>query len=404
MPRLFHSALLATLTFASMLPVGSARDYRITLPAAEEDRAGQRIVLQLPADAPRAAHLLDAGQQPIALQRQPDGSSHLFVPFQAAGKTLTFTPTAAGGTRADEVRTRRDGPRLDITGGDQPLLSYWVGVRPPPQSSIDPAYRRSGFIHPVVTPGGVEVTDSYPADHLHHHGIWSPWTKTRFQGREPDFWNMGQRKGKVDAVELTREWSGPVHAGFVARHDFVDLTSGSPVVALHETWEVQVYRPHGDARPAHVFDLVITQTCATEDPLILPEYHYGGLGYRGHGQWNGETQTRFLTSEGITDRVKAHATRARWCHVGGEVDGKFAGTAILGHPDNFRAPQPMRIHPKEPFFCFAPSQLGDWQIEPGQPYVARYRFVVMDGEPDRALLDAYWAGYADPAEPVIEPL
>jgi hypothetical protein len=101
--------------------------------------------------------------------------------------------------------------------------------------------------------------------------------------------------------------------------------------------------------------------------------------------------------------VKAHATRARWCHIGGEVDGKLAGTAILGHPDNFRAPQPMRIHPNEPFFCFAPSQLGEWQIEPGQPYVARYRFVVMDGEPDPALLDAYWAGYANPTQARIEP-
>ena len=177
---------------------------------------------------------------------------------------------------------------------------------------------------------------------------------------------------------------------------FIDLTAPSPVVALHETWEVTAYAPIAGPRPAHVFDLVITQTCATDDPLILPEYHYGGLGFRGHGQWDGAGQARFLTSEGLTDRVQAHATRARWCHVGGQVDGQWAGVAILGHPDNFRAPQPMRIHPTEPFFCFAPSQLGAWQITPGEPYVARYRFVVMDGEPDPALLEAYWAGYAQP--------
>jgi hypothetical protein len=30
--------------------------------------------------------------------------------------------------------------------------------------------------------------------------------------------------------------------------------------------------------------------------------------------------------------------------------------------------------------------------------VARYRFVVADGAPDAALLEAYWQGYAHPGE------
>jgi hypothetical protein len=44
----------------------------------------------------------------------------------------------------------------------------------------------------------------------------------------------------------------------------------------------------------------------------------------------------------------------------------------------------MRIHPTEPFFNFAPSQLGQWEIKPGQPYVSRYRYIVHDGPPDKA--------------------
>ena len=35
------------------------------------------------------------------------------------------------------------------------------------------------------------------------------------------------------------------------------------------------------------------------------------------------------------------------------------------------------------------------------PRSARFRFVVQDGEPDRALLDAYWHGYASPAQPQL---
>ena len=48
---------------------------------------------------------------------------------------------------------------------------------------------------------------------------------------------------------------------------------------------------------------------------------------------------------------------------------KIAGIGFLCHPDNFRAPQNMRIHPSEPFFNFAPCQTGDFDIAPGKPYV-----------------------------------
>jgi hypothetical protein len=66
------------------------------------------------------------------------------------------------------------------------------------------------------------------------------------------------------------------------------------------------------------------------------------------------------------------------------------------HPDNFRSPQPMRLHPNEPFFYFAPQQTGNMSIEPGKPYVSKYRFLVLDGEPNAAEIHHYWHDYANP--------
>ena len=43
-----------------------------------------------------------------------------------------------------------------------------------------------------------------------------------------------------------------------------------------------------------------------------------------------------------------------------------------------------------------PKQLDDWEIVPGKPYVARYRFIVADGAPDAAQLNRLWADYATP--------
>ena len=59
--------------------------------------------------------------------------------------------------------------------------------------------------------------------------------------------------------------------------------------------------------------------------------------------------------------------------------GAEASMGFLCHPSDFRFPQPMRIHPDEPFFNWAVPQGGTFSIEPGKPYVARYRFIVADG-------------------------
>jgi hypothetical protein len=148
-----------------------------------------------------------------------------------------------------------------------------------------------------------------------------------------------------------------------------------------------------------MFDLVSTQNLVGGKPLVLPEYRYGGLGVRGHIQWNGKgDRTVFLTSEGKT-REDGNGTKARWTHMGGLVDGRPAGIAILDHPSNFRHPQPTRLNPDNPFFNYSPSVAGEWRIEPGTPYVSRYRFITYEGQPDRALLERLWNDYATP--PVI---
>jgi hypothetical protein len=58
----------------------------------------------------------------------------------------------------------------------------------------------------------------------------------------------------------------------------------------------------------------------------------------------------------------------------------------------------MRINPDQPFFCYSPSLIGDWKIEPGKPYVSRYRFIVYDGTLDKSELDRLWNDYANPVQ------
>jgi hypothetical protein len=177
----------------------------------------------------------------------------------------------------------------------------------------------------------------------------------------------------------------------------VDLVPAQPKNALTEEWTLTLYRTHeGDGPPPYfLFDLVSVQATASNAPLMLRDYIYGGFSLRGAAQWRGGGGATFLTSEGRT-RGNGDGSKARWCYIGGTVDGKQAGYAALGHPGNFRAPQPVRINPTDPFFSYAPVREGAFSIVPGTPYVTRFRFVATDGLPDKVLLDRLWNDYATP--------
>jgi len=354
---------------------------------------------RLPADgsAGRTWELQVAGQR-LAVQAGDGGRAWVVLPALGAGQTVEGQLTAATSRiRRPQAEAKTNGTRLELRLPGEPVGTYQMGGGELPRADVPEKFRRGGYLHPLLTPAGQQVTDDYPANHLHHHGVWSPWTKTKFEGRAPDFWNMGDRKGRVDFVALDGHWSGVVHAGFRARHRMVDMLSQPEKTALDEVWEVRLFNL-GEAmnRRGHVLEITMTQTCATASALELPKYHYGGLGVRGNWAWNGADATRWLTSDGLTNRLTANETRGRWCWLGGLVDGQLAGLTVLGAPENFRAPQPMRVNPTEPFFCFAPSQLGDWAIEPGKPYVARYRLLITDGEPDRELIEQCWRDLAEP--------
>ena len=385
---------------ASISPLDSTASQKpvyVTVTAGGFDRKDSVVSFTMPKGMMGRAYALrdDSGHM-LPLQVEPDGTATFVLHELRSGMTRRFR---LEGVKSDAASMKlvRDHDRLTITAAGRKMLTFQGGPGELPSADIKPIFRQGGYIHPVFTPSGRVITDDYPPDHFHHHGIWFAWTKTEFEGRKPDFWNVGDGTGRVEFVALDKTWSGKVHAGFTSRNRFVDVSAPKPVTVLNEKWAVTVYNIDQGPRPYTMFDLVSTQNLATSSPLVLPEYRYGGIGFRGSRQWLAKDNCDFLTSEG-KDRSNGHGTRARWCHIGGRIDGQLAGIAILDHPSNFRAPQAMRINPDQPFFCYSPSLSGDWKIEPDKPYISRYRFIVYDGAPDKAELDRLWDDYANPIQ------
>ena len=394
---------LPFLLACSLVPwLGCATE--ITVQGGKGDRESAVVSFAAPKDLKGDLSLKAADGSSIPLQINEQGNGVFVLPKLAKDSTATFTVEPKEETIFPigvDVVTTKDKVNFIARAGQQslPMLSYQMDVGEVPQGVPD-FYAHGAHLHPVFSPSGKLVTGNHPPDHFWHRGIWLAWTHTEFQGRAPDFWNMGKEKGgeltgEVRFKKLLRTWKGTVQGGFVSEHTFIDHTSGSEVPALNETWEVTATSIKLAGKHIFLIDLTSTQTCAGKDIVKLPTYHYGGLGMRGNRAWDLPKAVTMLTSEG-TDRFTGDGKKARWVHMGGLVDDGPTGMAALVHPSNFRAPQPMRLNPKNPQLCVAPSAEGDWTIEPGKPYVSRYRIVIMDGKADAAVLNALWTDYSEP--------
>lgn len=284
---------------------------------------------------------------------------------------------------------------LQINAGGRRVLRYHHRPVPPPEGASK-LYTRSGFIHPLWSVEGDVLTNIHPPDHIHHVGIWMPWTKTEFEGRDVDFWNLGKGQGTVQFQEYLSVSDGPVFAGFRAKQEHIDLSCpGGGKVALNEVWDVRIYNVGGPGAGYWLWDLTSTQRCASDSPLHLPEYRYGGFGFRGPARWSGD-DCAYLTSEG-ENRKEGHGKRLRWCDMSGAGEQGWTGVSIMSSPENFRHPEPVRIWPEgDVFFGWAVSQAGDWTMEPGRDYVFRYRFYVHGDKVDVEKVERFWRDFAKP--------
>src|ERR1044071_5166552 len=296
-----------------------------------------------------------------------------------------------------DVLAEAKGGELTLKTRDKNLLRYVYKTVYPP-AGVDSAYRRSGFIHPLWSPGGQELTRIQPKDHYHHYGIWNPWTHTLYKGDTVDFWNIGGKKGTVRFSKFISETSGDVFAGYDAIHEHVVTKKGkSEDVAMNEVQSVRVYNPGNDY---YIMDFTSKLTCASDTPITLLEYRYGGFGWRTTQKWDNKN-SEVITSED-KNRKEADGSKARWCIVQGAIDDAYAGAVMMSHPTNYNHPEPLRIWPEnqydrgDMFANFSPTKDKDWALQPGKTYVLRYRMLVFNKKMTKERAEAAWKSFANP--------
>lgn len=357
----------------------------------------------LPDSALQLYSVLNSSETPIPFQVRPGLHRDLYWTVEAGDSADSFRLRAASSMNlGSDVSTRMVDGLLEVEVEGATLLGYQFGVMAAP-ASVDPAYARSGFIHPLYTPDGKLLTRVQPEDHYHHYGIWNPWTQTEYKGEVVDFWNLAKREGTVRFAGFISRIDGPVFSEFQVHHEHVVYREEGEEVAMNELQTWRVYRPSPDGY--YVIDFT-SEFSPTTSPLRLLEYRYGGLGWRGPEGWTHANST-VLTSEGRS-RVDADGSTARWISVTGGPEGDMYGLVIMSHNSNYNHPEPLRVWPPEQhehgdvFVNFSPTKTKAWLLEPGQRYALRYRFVAFDGEMSEEKIEHLWHEFVQPARVEVE--
>jgi Family of unknown function (DUF6807) len=102
---------------------------------------------------------------------------------------LAFVEDAAAGT-------------LTITDKGKSVLTYRFGDRLP--AGIDAKQTRSCYIHPLYSLDGETLTDDFPGDHLHHHGLFWAWPIVEVRGVRTSNWEPAEASLRQHFVRWVR--------------------------------------------------------------------------------------------------------------------------------------------------------------------------------------------------------
>ncbi len=347
--------------------------------------------------------LYNEGKQ-VAYQIDSVAKKMWFVHLQGNSPAYTIESTEGIKKSTTGLWSIEKKGNLQLSFESQPVLQYRYEMTYPPKG-VDSIFKKSGYIHPIITPKGDTLTRIQPPDHYHHYGLWGPWTHTRIDTTRVDFWNLGEGMGTVLFKEFKTTSSGSVFSSFTATQEHWDFkTESAPQVALNEDLHVRLWNLGQADR--YMFDYTTTFHTPLEDGILFEAYRYGGgIGLRFNERWKSDNCS-VLTSEG-KNRLEADGTNARWCIVTGESsDGQGTnGILFMSHPENRMHPEPMRIWPIDAnggrgdmFFEFCPIRHKEWKIEPNKDYQLNYRMVVFEGELTPEEAEAYWQSFASPLE------
>ncbi len=254
--------------------------------------------------------------------------------------------------------------------------------------SLKGQFARANYIHPLYGLSNNVLTEDFPADHLHHRGIFWAWHQTYIgDKRIGDAWALENFKWDVADVRVVPYsdscllytsvyWKSPL---------WLD-NQGREKPFLQENAALKIHAAQNDYR---VIDFSIKLT-ALEDHLFIGGSEdakgYGGFSWRiplpeelSFESENGEVKPQNLALEA-----------GAWMNIGGNLDGKGKkeGVVVISHPQNPGHPQPWILREKGSMQNVVFPGRNKIEISKKRPLILQYRMIVYEGEMEKIAIQA----------------
>lgn len=357
---------------------------RLTIEAGEHNRMGCPVSVMLPVawDLADGVSLRDAASgKPVACQamRETGGITLVWIANHLkAHETHTLIASPGNAQRIRPQVVLEDcaaSGRVDVRVSGDLFTSYHYAdkwVRP--------------FLHPVIGPGGAQMTRNWPIrrtkgehqDHPHHKSIWVAY-------------------GECDAVD---NWSEEPGHGWQRHQGFNALESG-PVfgrLVAHNLWchadetpqfeeirEIRFYALPGGAK---LVDINIAFHMRRKAVSFRDTKEGGLVSVRVASSMDVRNGGRIENAFGGINEGETWGKPAAWCDYSGLADGKHVGIAVFDHPLNPRYPTGwhVRDYGLMTANCFAWQHYnpdaglrGDMVFKKGSKTTWRYRLYLHRG-------------------------
>ena len=274
---------------------------------------------------------------------------------------------------------------LTVRDGKVDVLTYCFGDQL--KKGIDPKQTRSCYIHPLYSLDGKALTEDFPQDHPHHHGVSWTWPIVKTRGQDTQTWhpaNLRQyfvrwqkREVQDDRAKLSVENTWKLEG---------------QVVVARETVTLQI---HPVADNGRVIDVEV-RIEAVGGPLTLqgtPDQNkgYGGFSLRGAPMFTGAAMT---TDQGPLEKDSTNVP-FRWA----DLSTRELGVAIFVSPDHIGFPTAWLIRNSYAgFLNVSWPGLKAYTLQPGRPIALSYRLYIHRGNADtghvRKAYRQYLAGFS----------
>jgi hypothetical protein len=320
----------------------------------------------------------------------PEGS-------QPADRRFVLQPVDGSSPDTDAKFQFRDTDdrTLRLDEGDSSVLTYNHGtIVSPDVPPHDPRHQRSCYIHPLWGLNGEVLTDDFPGDHYHHHGVFWTWPHVKVDDAEYDIWADRGGLRQQFVRWLSRE-TGPIAAELGVENGwFVDAEK----LMIERVW-VRVF--HAD-KGTRCVDLRL-HWVPTERPITLwgaGGKSYGGLTVRFAPRDRGAT---VITVPSGRTEADLPNTPLVWADFSSRFDEQpgVSGAAIFVAPDHPDFPPTWLTRHYGPL-CIGWPGVEPQTFQPGQVIRLSYRLWIHDGPVDVDAIQQAYEAFAAATRVTIE--